>query len=136
VAEHKEVPNEKAALEIIGVLEDRYGDLHLDVGRLRQPIKWTQGGGGSRQQLATARGRVTRRAIPAPHKGHGRQGPGKDNVAQGTPKGRMFGKRREARSECNNGIRNRDVRQQLRLGSKGNVNETFRESSGWRSQRE
>jgi hypothetical protein len=33
--EHKEVPNEKAALEVIGALKDRYGDLHLDVGRHR-----------------------------------------------------------------------------------------------------
>jgi hypothetical protein len=41
----------------------------------------------------------------------------------------MFGKRCQAQLECNNGTRNRDLKEQLCLGSKGkNVTETFRET--------
>jgi hypothetical protein len=40
------------------------------------------------------------RAVPAPHKGHDCQGPGKDDVVQGTQKGRAFGRRRRAQPEC------------------------------------
>lgn len=36
VAEHQEVPSEESAVKIIEVLEDRYGDRHLAVGRRRE----------------------------------------------------------------------------------------------------
>jgi hypothetical protein len=71
-AEH-EVRKDKAALETYGALKERYGDRHLAVGR-RQLKKRTQGDGGSRKKLAVARKGMTRRAIPAPRKGHGGQG--------------------------------------------------------------
>jgi hypothetical protein len=116
VAEHKEVPKEKTALKIIGALEDRYGDRHLAVGRRRQQKE--------RTKAMVSPGRSLHRARDTVVTDQAR------NVAQGTPKGRTFGKRRPARPECNNGIRNRDLRQQLRLASKGNVNETFRETLG------
>jgi predicted RNA-binding protein with PUA domain len=61
VAEHQEVPKEKAAVKTIGVLEHRFGDRHLAVGRRRQAKKRTQGDGGSRKKLAAARRRMTRR---------------------------------------------------------------------------
>jgi hypothetical protein len=35
-----------------------------------------------------------------------------------------------AQPECNNGIRNRDLKERLRLGSKGDINKTFRETLG------
>jgi hypothetical protein len=54
VAEHQEVPNEEAAVENIGALEDRYGDQHLAVRRHGQLKKWAQGDGGSRQKFAKA----------------------------------------------------------------------------------
>jgi hypothetical protein len=64
VAEQKEDPKEGAAVETVGALGDRY----LAVGCLQQPKKWTQGNGGSRKKLATARRRMTRCAVSARHK--------------------------------------------------------------------
>jgi hypothetical protein len=92
-SEHQEVPKEEATVETIGALEDQYGDRHLAVGCCRQLKKRTQGGGGSRQKLAAAQGQLTCCAIPAPHKGYGHQGPGKDDDVHGTPKGHLFEKR-------------------------------------------
>jgi hypothetical protein len=57
-------------------------------------------------------------------KGRGRQGQGKDSVVQGTWKGQTFGRRRQAQLECNNGIRDRGLRQQQCLGSKRKFNKT------------
>jgi hypothetical protein len=126
VAVNQEIPKEEVAVEMIRALKDRY----LAVGRRRQMKKRTQGDGGSRQNLAATRGRVTCRAIPAPRKGHGRQGPGKDNVVRGTPKGQTFKKRRWKGPECNNGIRDRGLKGQLRLGSKMAFNKTVRQTFG------
>jgi hypothetical protein len=39
LVECHEVPNDKAAVETIGALEDRYGDQHLAIGCHRQPRK-------------------------------------------------------------------------------------------------
>jgi hypothetical protein len=47
VSEHQKVPNENAAMEKIGALEDRYGDQHLAVRRHGQLKKRAQGDGGS-----------------------------------------------------------------------------------------
>jgi hypothetical protein len=69
-------------------LEDQYGDQHLALGRRRHWKKRTQSDGGSRQKLAAARRRLTRR---------GYRGPGKTT---------------------GNGIRGRSRRLELRLGSK------------------
>jgi hypothetical protein len=57
VAERRRVPNEEAAMETIGALEDQYWDWRLTVGCHQQLKKWTQDDGGSRQKLAAARGR-------------------------------------------------------------------------------
>jgi hypothetical protein len=69
MAEHKEVPNEGAALGIIGGLKDRCGDRHLAVGQRRQPKKRTQNDGGSRKKLAAARRQMTRLAGRARRRG-------------------------------------------------------------------
>jgi hypothetical protein len=53
----------------------------------------------------------------------------KDDV-RGAPKGRTFAKGRRTKPKRNKGMRNRGLKQQLRLGSKGNINETFRENLG------
>jgi hypothetical protein len=89
---HHEVPEEEAAVETIRVLEYRYGDRHIAVGRRRQSKKWTQGDGGSRKKLAAARRRMTRHTVPARRKGRGHRGP-------------TVERRRRKGSECNNGIR-------------------------------
>jgi hypothetical protein len=86
-------PNEEAAVETIRTLKDQYEDQHLAIGCLQQPTKLTQGDGGSRKKLAAACRRMTCHAIPAPRKGHGHQGPGKNDVVCETPKVRTFEKR-------------------------------------------
>jgi hypothetical protein len=63
VVDQQEVPN--------GATEDRTGELRLVLRRHRQRKKRAQVNGGS------ARGRLTRRAVPAMRKGHVRRGPGK-----------------------------------------------------------
>jgi hypothetical protein len=98
--EHQEVPKEDAAVNIVRALKKWYRDWHLAVGHRSQLKKWTQGIGGSRKKLAAACRGMTRRATPAPRKGHSHQGPGKDNVVQETRKGRPFGKRRWAQPEA------------------------------------
>jgi hypothetical protein len=63
--------------------------------------------------------------VPAPRKGHDRQGLGKDNVVCGTPKGRTFEKRRWAQPKHNSGIRDRGLRRELRLGGKEPIYEAL-----------
>jgi hypothetical protein len=84
---------------------------------------------------------MTRRAIPARRKGHG--------VARGVPKGRSLERRQQSPQEGSNGVRDRNFKEQLRLGneratgngirgrsrrqqlrleSTGNADETFRET--------
>jgi hypothetical protein len=127
---HEEVPKAEAAVETFGALKEWYRDRHLAVRCRSQPNKRTQGKGRSQKKLATASRGMTCRAIPALHKGHGHQGLGKRNVVQGSQKGWTFRKRHRAQPECNNGIRNQDLKVKLHLGSKGNVNETFRKTLG------
>jgi hypothetical protein len=84
--------------------------------------------------LAIARRGMIRRAGVAWHKGRGHKGltveqrrrknRTRDIVARGTSKGRTFGKRRRAQPECNNGIRNRGLKERLRLGSRRTLNKT------------
>jgi hypothetical protein len=56
---------------------------------------------------------MTHHAFPAPHKGHGCQGPDKDSVGRGAPKGQTLEKRQWTCQECSNGIRDRDLEEQL-----------------------
>jgi hypothetical protein len=103
-SEHLEVPKEETAVE------DRCGDRYLAVGRRRQPKKRTQGHDGSWKKLAAACRRMTLHAIPAPLKGRGSKGP-------------TVEKRRRKAPECNIGIRDRGLKQQLRLGNNKTLNE-------------
>jgi hypothetical protein len=129
VTMHQEVPNEEAEVETVGALEDRYRDQNLDIGRRRQPKKRTRGDGGCRQKLVAARGQLTRRAIPAPRKGR-HQGPVRNNVARGAHNGRTLEIRRWKGPECNNEIKDRGARRQIRLGSEGALNKTVRQTLG------
>jgi hypothetical protein len=52
VVEHQKAPDEEAAMETIGALEDRYGDRCLTVRCRRQLKKWNQGDGGLHQKVA------------------------------------------------------------------------------------
>jgi hypothetical protein len=49
-----------------------------------------------------------------------------DNVVRGNPKGWTFYKRHRAQPNCNNGIKDWGLKQQLWLGSKWNVNKALR----------
>jgi hypothetical protein len=49
------------------------------------------------------------------HKGHSHQGPERDNVARGAPKGWILERRQQTRQEGSNGIRDQDVKEQLLL---------------------
>jgi hypothetical protein len=71
---------------------------------------------------------MTCRAIPAPRKGHGRQGSSGDNVARGASKGRTLERRQWTRQESSNGIRDRDLKEQLCQGSKKAFKKTFRKT--------
>jgi hypothetical protein len=104
VEEHKEVPNEEVAVEIIGALEDWHGDRRLVVRRREQLKKRTEVDSGYNQKVAAAQGRLTRRAIPALGKGRNHKGLDK------TP---------------GNGIRGRSRRQGLRLESKKTLYEAL-----------
>jgi hypothetical protein len=129
VAENQEIPTEEAEVETVGTLKDRYRDQHLAIGRRRQLKKRTQGDGGSLQKLAAARGRLTRRAIPAPHKGR-HQGPVRDSVARGANNGRTLEMRRRKVPECNSEMKDLGARRQMRLGSEGAFNKTVRQTLG------
>jgi hypothetical protein len=107
VAVH-EVPNEEAAMITVRALKERYGDQHLALGRCQQLKEHTHSDDGSNKKLAAANRGMTGSAIPAPRKGLGRQGPGRDSDARRAPKGRMFERRQQMwqyqmdRSECSN----------------------------------
>jgi hypothetical protein len=103
-------------MKTVRALKKQYGDRHLAVGRRRQLKKRTQGDGGSRKKLAAACRGMTCRAIPALRKGR-HQGPGRDNVARGAPKGQTLYRRRRTHQEGSNGIRDEGLKKQLRLGS-------------------
>jgi hypothetical protein len=86
VAEHEEVPEEEAAVKPVTALKKWHGDQRLAVACRDQLKKWTQGDGVSQELAATGRG-MTCCAIPARH-----QGPGRDNVAEGTRKDVRLGR--------------------------------------------
>jgi hypothetical protein len=89
VAEQQEVPEGATDEEGFGATEYRTGEQCLAMRRHRQRKKRAQGNGGPRQKFAAARGRFTRRAVPAMRKGHVRRGPGKSfkNVTAVSMKG-------------------------------------------------
>jgi hypothetical protein len=86
---------------------------------------WHHGDGGSRKMLTAARRGMTRRAIPELSKVVGDQ---RGTVLQQEPLKEGRSGRDVKRN--NNGIRNRGLKDRLCLGSKGNVNETYRETLG------
>jgi hypothetical protein len=128
VVEHQKASKEETLVEIIGALEDRYGNRYLALRRRRQLRKLTQDEGGLRIKMATACRRMTRDAIPAQCKGHCRQGTGRGNVARGAPKGWTLERRRWTHLECNKGIKDRGARRQLRLRKERVSNRIFRKT--------
>jgi hypothetical protein len=121
VAVHQEVPKEEV-VEMIGALKDQY----LAVGHHQQTKKRTHGDGGSQRKLAATRGQFTCRAVPAPCKGHGLQGPGRDTVARRALKGRALERRRWMHQECNSGVRDQNLKEQQHLRKERTSGRVFR----------
>jgi hypothetical protein len=69
---------------------------------------------------------MTRPAIPAPHKGQGCQGPGKDKAVPRTQKGQTFRMRHWTKLKGINGIRNQDLKEQLCLRKERTAGKIFR----------
>jgi hypothetical protein len=125
-AVHEEVPKEHAAVKPVGGLRKWHRGQHLAAGRHGQPEEGTWGNYGFWKKLVAARGRMTRHAGVAQHKGHRLQGQSKDDVLPRTSKRRTLGRRYQQKLECKNGIRNRGLRQELQ--SKKEFNKTLRET--------
>jgi hypothetical protein len=68
----------------------------------------------SRKELAVARREMTHRAEVAWWREHDRKRYNQDNVAARSPRERTSGMRRWKGPECNNGMRDRGLKQQLR----------------------
>jgi hypothetical protein len=126
--EHEEVPKEEATVETFGALKEQYKDWHL-AGRCRdQPKKWIQGNGGSWRKLATAcRGMTCLAGVIRP------SGTRQGQCCRRNLERRISGKRFQTQSECNSGIRNQDLKEQLSWEAR----EMFTRPSGrprdWRS---
>jgi hypothetical protein len=117
--ERQELFKEELNNENVGSSEDRCEEQRLVVRRRLGAKKRSQDSVGSWQKLSAARKRVVRRAIPAVRKGNNiRKGLGNDGSARGAPKGRRLQKTHRISPECNNGIRNRGPKDQLRLRMK------------------
>jgi hypothetical protein len=147
VAQQREVPVEDAVVKPVNGRKRRHRGKRQSAGRREEPKKLTRGDCGSRMKLATARRKVPRRATVAwrkriifrktstqrncgPRKevtaagikftrcaGYRDISRNKDNVTPRSPKGVTFGKRLWKGPECNTGIRDRSLKQRLRIGS-------------------
>jgi hypothetical protein len=91
VVAHEEVPKGEASVKTARTLKEWYRDQHLAVGHRRHLKEWTQDDSGSQKKLAAHRG-MTHHCTPALPKGHG-QGPDRDIVVRGAPKGQMLERR-------------------------------------------
>jgi hypothetical protein len=133
MTEPQGVPEGTTDKETSGATEDRGGEQRLAVRRHRRPKKRAQDNGGPLRKFAVARGRFTRRAVPALRKGQVRKGPGrtlggrmtdrglkqweaKNYAVQGTPKGRTFERRSRTQPRRDCGMKDRDMKQRPRLG--------------------
>jgi hypothetical protein len=123
-AEHKEVPEEDVAVKPVGVLKMQHGYQNLVTERCQKSKKRTQGNVGSWKKLAAACRWITCHAIPAQHKEQCQ-----DSVARGAPKGRMLQRTQQTCQEGSNGIRNRGVKEQLRLWKEKTTGNCIRERS-------
>jgi hypothetical protein len=93
--------------ETIRTNEDRFGDQYLAVGYPSQLKTWTQGNGEHLQEFATTIEQFTLFVFPALHEDH-------------------FCRR--ASKAFGNDIRDQGIKQQVLLGGKRTINETFRQT--------
>jgi hypothetical protein len=120
--EHREVPREHAAVKPVGGLRKWHRGRNLAAERRHKPKEWNRGNCGSRKKLAA----TTRRAGVARRQGDVvRKNQTRDKFARELRKGRTFRRSRRAQPECNNGIRNRQLQEQLRLRSERTCGRIF-----------
>jgi hypothetical protein len=134
----EEVLEEEAAVETSRAQKKRCKGWDLVVRRRGKPKERTKGNGESRKKLATAGIGMTLRAEVAKHKGRSYTGPmveqrqrnnrTRHKVARRAPEGRALQKSRRNGPECNNGIRNQDFKEQLRLGSERTSSGIYRKA--------
>jgi hypothetical protein len=94
---------------------------------------------GPRKEFASAGIRTTRCAKVARRKGRSYEGPSfeqgrgknktRNKIARGTRIGRMLGKRQLMHQEDTNGTRNRDCKEQLRLGNEMTTSGIYKKST-------
>jgi hypothetical protein len=138
-------------------MKKRHRDQHVAEGRRREPKVLNRGNCGSRRKLAAAcsSGTAQQKRLQG--------GPRKELAAAGrrmthntktgrrreqdreirpgrcgtrNPKGRAFGKRRWKGPECNNGMRDRGLREQLRASKQAQDGRCFLRSRGHRGVRQ
>jgi hypothetical protein len=130
VAVHEEASKEGAAVETFRVLKKRHGDWHPALGRRGKPKIRTQGKSWSPRKLAAGDRRTTQRERAARRKRHSCNGQDKDKALPRTQKGRTFGTRCRAKPEGIIGIRDRDFKEWLRLGSERTSGRIFGKTTG------
>jgi hypothetical protein len=109
---------------------DRNMSRRAAVARRRRDLfrKELTQGTSRRMKLITARRETTLRAKVTRRKRNFDTNQTRDEAGRGTSKRRTFGRRHQPKEEHKNGIRSRDLRQQLR--SKSEVNKTLRKVLG------
>jgi hypothetical protein len=145
VAEHQEVPGEEVAVKSSGKVKKRHRGRHLAAGRRGEPRELTQGNCGPRKELAAAGRKMARCAKVAQRKERGHQGCSnegpsveqgrlnnqtRNKLARGIRKGRTLRRRQLMRQEGTNGTKNRDLEEQLRLGSERRTSGSYRKNFG------
>jgi hypothetical protein len=109
--EHQEISKEEAAVMPVGGLRKQRRDRNLAAGHRQKPKGRIQASCDSRRRLTVACEKMTRRATVALHKG---------NVFRKILTEENYGPRKKLTAtgmrkcpECNSGIRDRELRQQL-----------------------
>jgi hypothetical protein len=114
VVEHEEVPKEEAEVMPVGGLRKRSGDRNPATRRRQKPKGRIQAGCESRKRLTVAGRRMTHCAgVAWLRRNVVRKDWTRNQAERGTPKRREDGERLWKGPECNNGIRDRGLREQL-----------------------
>jgi hypothetical protein len=113
--ERREVPEEEATVKYSGTMKKWHRGRNLAAGRRGEPKELNRGDCGSRVKLAAACRKVSRRAAVAWRKRIVvRKDLSRNQVERGAPKKRKSEKRLWKCPECNSGLSDRGLRQQLR----------------------
>jgi hypothetical protein len=134
VAVHREVPKEDVIVKPVGGRKKRHRGRNLAADRRQSPKD------GPRKKLAASGKKMTRLARVVWRKERSREGPSvehgrrknqtRNKFARGTRNGWTPGRRQLMRQEGTGGTRNRDFKEQLRLGSERTTSGIYRKTIG------